>query len=161
MSTETQIASGCSACLVAAIEHRDEAAVRRMLSDQTVQYVDTVWLPLALNSKFRFIKHEPWSLTFVSCSVAESSQVCDNICPHPSAIESLETGQEIKSCAISVLLMAMLFSTPDFNALQILIESGRFDLREPLIFHQFDLYRKWVLIAVNALGMASYTNRHC
>ena len=31
--------------------------------------------------------------------------------------------------------MAMLFSTPDFNALQILIKSGRFYMQEPLIFH--------------------------
>ena len=61
----------------------------------------------------------------------------------------------MKSCTISVVLMAMLFSTPDFNALQILIQSGRFNLREPLIFHQLDMHKRvWNLIVVNALGMA-------
>ena len=51
--------------------------------------------------------------------------------------------------------MAMLFSTSDFNALQILIESGRIDMREPLIFNQLDMHeRMWNLISVNALGMA-------
>ena len=51
--------------------------------------------------------------------------------------------------------MAMLFSTLDFNALQILIQTGKFDPREPLIFHQLDMQQMvWNLIAVNALGMA-------
>ena len=126
-----------------------------MLTDPTVQYADTVWLPLPLDSQFHFIRPLPWRLKFASCSQAEFFEVCNNICRHPTAIETLTPGRYIKSCAISVLLMAMLFSTPEFNALQILIKSGRFDLREPLIFHQFDIPRgKWVLIAVNALGMA-------
>ena len=47
-------ASGCSESLVAAIELRDEAAVRRMLADPTVQYADTVWVPMPLTSKSPF-----------------------------------------------------------------------------------------------------------
>ena len=116
--------------------------------------MQTVWLPLALDSQFCFIKPVPCRLKFVSCSVAESLQVCDDICPHLTLIESLDAGREMKLCAISVVLMAMLFSTPDFNALQILIESGRFDLRELSVFNQFDLPSwKWVLIAVHELGI--------
>ena len=42
MGTTSPKVSGCSACLAAAIEHRDYATVRRMLADQTVPYADNV-----------------------------------------------------------------------------------------------------------------------
>ena len=90
-----------------------------------------------------------------------------NGCPHPTAVETLEAGRKLNSCVISVLLMAMLFSTPDFNALHILIGSGRFDLREPLIFHRCYNSKTWQLIAVSTLGMAlviyraNYTRAEC
>ena len=153
MSLTISKPSGCSACLVAAIENRDEAAVCRMLADLKVQYADTVLLliPMPLDSQFNLIEPVPGKIQYVSCIPAKSLHFGDDICPH----QSLATGQNLKLCFISVLLMAMLFSTTDFNALQILIESGRFDMREPLIFHQFDMDKRMCnLIVVNALGMA-------
>ena len=174
---------GCSACLVAAIELRDEATVRRMFADSNVQYADTVWLPLPIRSPFHMIEsHENRifaalsssrffdKYSFMSCIAANNLQVGVNGCPHPTAIETLEAGYEPKSCVISVVLMAMLFSTPKFNALQILIESGRFDLRDPLIFHQCNddyFANSWKLIAISTLGMAllidraTYTGSEC
>ena len=103
----------------------------------------------------------------MSCIAAENLQVGVNRCPHPTAIETLEAGCKQNSCVISVVLMAMLFSTPDFNALQILIESGRFDLRESLVFHQCYNSKNLQLIAVSTLGMvllierANYTVAEC
>ena len=103
----------------------------------------------------------------MSCIAANNLQVGVNGCPHPTAIETLEAGNELNSCAISVVLMAMLSSTPDFNALQILIESSTFDMREPLIFHQCYNSENWQLIAVSTLGMAlvidktNYTKANC
>ena len=168
MSTTSSKTSGCSACLVAAIEHRDNAAVRRMLADQTVQYADIVWLPLPLGSLFHAIDRVLRPLfrgyTIISCIAANNQRVGINQCPHSVAIETLEVGEEPKPCVISVVLMAMLFSTPDFNALQILIESGRFDMREPLIFHLCHYYglnyQEWKLIAVSPLGMALLLDRN-
>ena len=183
MSTTYPKVSGCSACLVAAIEHRDEASVRRMLADKSVQYEDTVWLPLiyhqlispltGISSNKLLSPFDPieqvsfnglFQYTFVSCIVANNRRVGVNQCPHPVAIETLEVGEEPKSCVISVVLMAMLFSTPNFNALQILIESGRFDLREPLVFHLCLCYNsdfeKWKIIVVSTLGMAILIDRY-
>ena len=151
---------GCLACLAAAIELLDEATVRRMLADSSVQYADIVWLPLPIGSPFHIIKSESsnqifgkYSLMF--CIAAENLQVGVNRGSHPTAIETLEAGRKPNSCAISVVLIAMLFSTPDFNALQIMLESGRFDLREPLVFHQCYNFKNWQFIAVSTLGISS------
>lgn len=67
-------AFGCSACLVAAIELRDEATMHRMLSDPKVEYRDTVWLPI--QSLFKLIKtvsnYEDLEAELVSAIAAES-----------------------------------------------------------------------------------------
>ena len=163
---------GCSACLVAAIELRDEAIVRLMLADSSVHYADIVWLPLPIRSPFHMIESDSSNQIFgkyslMSCIAAENLQVGVNRCPHPTAIETLEAWRHPNSCVISVVLMAMLFSTPDFNAMQILIESGRFDLREPLVFHQCYNSKNWQFIAVSTLRMAlvidraNYTGAEC
>lgn len=171
---------GCSACLVAAIELRDEAKMRRMLADPNVEYKDTVWLPI--QSPFKLVKtlsnYEDVEAELLSAIAAESvasvsdvsnssapKATCEDICPHPISVpETLITDANVpESCAVSVVMMALLYSTTDFNALQILIDSGQFDLREPLIFHlhydtnslAWEIWDKeWALVVVSPLGIA-------
>ena len=61
------------------------------------------------------------------------------ICVHqridPEMQQPLEAGH-VDKVAVNVLAMAMIFSTPHFNALQICIDSGRFNLTEPIVFHE-------------------------
>ena len=149
MATQKQF--GCSACLIAAIERHDEATLRRLLDDQQVQYNDTVWL--RIRSNFNMIDPLHNGLNFLSCVPANSHE--NVACEHPIISEQpLEVGNPA-ACAISVVMMALLFSTADFNALQILIHSGRFNFREPLVYHlQRTNSNSWSLIIVNPLGMA-------
>ena len=49
--------------------------------------------------------------------------------------QPLEVGH-VGKMVVNVLAMAMIFSTPDFNALQLLAESGRFALSELIVFHE-------------------------
>ena len=79
-------------------------------------------------------------------------------CPHPIVIDTLIAGD---SCAVSVVMSAMLFSTVDFNVLQILIESGRFDFQEPLVYHCRNPFQvteevdaNCSLVVVSPFGMA-------
>ena len=57
--------------------------------------------------------------------------------------------------ALSVVLAALLYTTNDFNGLQMLVESGKFDLPEPLIFHMIRRnIAEWSLVAVDPIGAA-------
>lgn len=49
--------------------------------------------------------------------------------------EQLLTPGKPTHIVISVVYTAMLHTTPKFNALQILAESDKFDLTEPVILH--------------------------
>ena len=62
-------------------------------------------------------------------------------CAHPIVEETLVPG-EPANIAMSVVLSLMLHTTAKFNALQILMESHKFDMNEPLIFR-----RRWNLTA--------------
>ena len=153
----------CSGCLVEAFELKDEAILRRMLFDRKVDYSDTHWMPISdrlLRNKLSlFAKYSNQS----SYIVYAKPRVGRDGCHHPSATKdkTLIAGEETNSVAISVVLMAMLLSTPNFNLLKILIESGKFDFREGLVFHLCDSFSKeWKLIEVNPLGMALLIDIH-
>ena len=123
-------------------------------------------MSLTSKSPFHVIRKQSNLLVkskYISC-VAKEMQVNAFCCFHSTTIETLEALNEKKRYIISVVLRAMQFSTTDFNAPQIIIESGRFYLREPLIFHQcniFPTFNEWQLIAVSPLGMALLFDRKC
>ena len=54
--------------------------------------------------------------------------------------------------AISVVLASILRSTAEFNALEVLFESEKFHLREPLIFHLIGW--QWSIVSVARIGLA-------
>lgn len=127
-----------------------------MLADPN-KYRDTLWLPNTW--PYNAIEFVPSRSGFLSCIPVKTpaNSLAGARCPHPSVMETY-VGRNPAACAVSVVLMAMLFSTAEFNVLQILRDSGKFDLREPLLFHQcrpnWDNKMEWSLVAVNPLGMA-------
>ena len=66
--------------------------------------------------------------------------------------EMLEAGKPA-NFAVSVALMSMLNTSGDFIALQVLVDSDKFDLHEPLVFH-IPPENCWSLVAVDPIGMA-------
>ena len=70
--------------------------------------------------------------------------------------ETLAPGRPA-NIALSVVLVSMLNTTGEFNALQVLVDSQKFDLNEPLLFHlPFYDWGVWKLslVAVDAIGVA-------
>lgn len=55
-------------------------------------------------------------------------------CTHPIVEETPVAGRPA-NVAMSVVLSSMLHTTPEFNAFEMIIESHKFDMNEPLIFH--------------------------
>ena len=155
--TESKTLFGCSAGLLAAIERGEEATLRQMLSDKQVQYRDTVWLPTG--SQFKLINPLNIGISIMSSIPANFPNILHpKQCPHPIVTETLIAGD---LCAVSVVMSAMLFSTVDFNVLQILIKSGRFDFQEPLVYHCRNPFQvteevdeNCSLVVVSPLGMA-------
>ena len=76
-------------------------------------------------------------------------------CSHPAVEETLVPGAPV-NIAMSVVLTAMLHTTVDFNAFQIVAESQKFDLTEGLIFHgrERNSTRKWNVLIMDPVGMA-------
>lgn len=153
----SQRVNGCSACLITAIERRNYVSIREMLSNRKLYFRDTLWLPIRYGSYFiKAIELSPVGIRFLS-SIPSHLAYPPWQCHHPFVKETYDCGSP-EACAISVIVMAMLCSTPEFNALKILIDSDRFDLREPLLFHicQSNSYYEmdWRLVCINPLGMA-------
>lgn len=61
--------------------------------------------------------------------------------------------------AMSVVLTSILYATPEFNALQIIADSRKFDLCEPLIFHWNFYTEYWYLVVLDAAGLAILLDR--
>ena len=149
--------SGCSGCIIDAIVSHDERRLLDLLSNANVKFSDTYWIPrvsfLPLMGKF-------WH-SLRNFRTAQTSQVAataEQHCSHPVLAETLEAGKPA-NIAVSVALMAMLHTTDDFNALQVLVKSENFDpdLSEPLTFH-IPPGNCWSLVAVDPIGMAMLLN---
>ena len=121
--------SGCSACLVEAIQHKNKREFRRLLANRQLSFKDTFFIP-----NFSKTIIDPygisWSLPKVSIG---GGSILTNLCSHVIVPENLQAGNG--GTAVSVIQMAMIFSTRKFNMLQLLIESGRFDFSESIIYH--------------------------
>ena len=143
MSTINQ--RGCSHCLVEAIQTRNETRLRALLSSPATCFLDTFWAPVPT---YYYTSLSGIYLNFIgiyfdvereSTSSASEDPSPRDICVHhqidPEMLEPLETGP-VDKVAVNVLAMAMLFSTPNFNALNVCIESGRFNIIEPIVLHE-------------------------
>ena len=82
-------------------------------------------------------------------------------CTHPVLAETLAPGKPA-NIAVSIALMSMLHTSGDFNVLQMLVDSEKFDLSEPLLFHMPLKYRphnSWSLVAVDPIEVALLIER--
>lgn len=62
--------------------------------------------------------------------------------------------------AMSVVLASILYTTTKFNALQILIDSQKFDMSEPIIYYWRNYSNKtWYLVAMSPVGLAILMDR--
>ena len=80
-------------------------------------------------------------------------------CAHPRVANETLVPGEPENIAMSVVLASMLHTTADFNAFQLVVESLKFDLSEPLILHVRNItidgrYSDWELLIVDPAGMA-------
>ena len=151
MASQTARTVGCSGCLIEAIERHDERRLRELLSAEKVQYSDTYWVLRAnllhfMTSISNFVWHYPM-LT------RTDSLTSQPLCAHPLDEETPTPGQPAH-IAMSVLLSSMLHTTAEFNAFQMLVESHKFDVNEPLMFHIMTKETDWRLFIVDLAGMA-------
>ena len=62
-----------------------------------------------------------------------------------------------ENISFSVILSALLHSNDNFNAIQIIIDSSKFDLSEPLVFHarhcSIDGYSIWSVIIIDPISI--------
>lgn len=148
--------SGCSGCLIDACVRHDERRLRHLLSDASVQFSDTYWVPRAHMETNEFMEnfiHSPPTKLMTELSANAKLH-----CTHPVLAETLEAGKP-EHIALSVTLMSMLCTSRDFNALKMLIDSDKFDLSEPLLFHSPLGYGSWSLVAVDLIGLATLFDR--
>lgn len=163
MAALTSKTLGCSGCLIEAIERCDEATLRQLLFEPNVEFHDTFWIatpdvhkelliapfrdgPECFPALFEFKLASRFRRSPTQCAHSmEEGHLCD-INSYPKRI------------AMSVVLTSMLHSTSEFNALQILVDSQKFDLSDYLIFHfkdnEYVGLEHWSLVAIDAFGLA-------
>ena len=149
MASETTRTRGCSGCLIEAIELHDERRLHNLLSASNVEYSDDYWVPREKLIQFM--------TPFPNCKrrfpmLTSNSLNSQHQCAHPVIEETLVPG-EPENIALSVVLVSMLHTTAQFNAFQIVIESRKLDMKEPLIFH-LRIKRNWSFFIVDPVGMA-------
>lgn len=161
MASQTSKAVGCSRCLIEAIERHDERRLRDLLS-ANVQYSDTYWANrLKLKDRtvsckeyiekvgFDIFQHFPLMLT------NRESVACEELCTHRE-IDATATPGDYKNIAMSVVLAAMLHTTAEFNAFQVLIESHKIDMDKQLMFHmrKSEMCDSWLFVQIDLEAMA-------
>ena len=154
MASQTMKIVGCSGCVIEAIERQNEQRLRELLSAANVEYSDTHWVSVfqiklmaSYPNRFRC-----FPMKSSTCSLTSEQQ-----CDHPIVEETLVPG-EPANIAMSVVLSSMLHTTAEFNAFEMVVESHKFDMSEPLIFH-LTWYTElsldhWSFFIVDAAGMA-------
>ena len=150
---------GCSGCLIEAIERHEERTLRQLLSNANVEYSDIHWVPRDSLLLFK----EPFLNTtseYLACSCPRFPVLSNFFllnasqhCYHRVVDETLTPGKP-ENIAMSVVLSSMLYTTAEFNAFKIVVESHKFDMNEPLIFHQRQSSKSWSLGIVSPAGMS-------
>ena len=123
--------AGCPACVVEAMQSNDENWFRILLTDPQLSYNDTFSIPkwektikdsFGINWKFPIVP---------SGGGSSSNQLCSHVVERTNLLAS-----NLFSTTISLVQMSIICSTQHFNSLQMLIDSGKFDFSEPIIFHE-------------------------
>ena len=158
MASQTKTV-GCSGCLIEAIERHEEGRLRNLLWAANVEYSDTYWVPRDSLLMFK----EPFLNTaneYFACSCPRFPVLSNFFlltasehCTHRIVEETLVPGQPV-NIAMSVVLSSMLYTSVNFNAFQIVVESHKFDLNESLIFHLRESRTNWSLVIVDPAGLA-------
>ena len=119
------------------------------------RFGDTYWMPC----ESLFKRTENFWHSFNGFRTSQWTQLAanDEHCTHPVLAERLTPGKPA-NIAVSVALMSILNTTIYFNALQVLVDSEKFDLSEPLFFHMPFEYvsqqTSWSLMAVDSIEVA-------
>ena len=154
MALQTAGTRGCSGCLIRAIVLHDVKTLRRLLSSDSAEFSDTYWIPIA---SLDCIVAESDTLPEFRTLFSQLVKKATKHCIHSMLAETLSPGRP-DNIALSFVLMAMLNTTSEFNPLQILIDSHKFDLSEPLLFHLplGGFMGMWTvsLVAVDPVGLA-------
>ena len=149
MASETKRPQGCSGCLIDAIERHDKRRLRNLLSASNVKYSDNYWVPREQLCQFM----TPFSNSITRFPMLTTDFLYSkHQCVDPVVEETLMQ-KEPANIAMSVVLVSMLHTTAQFNAFQIVVESRKFDLKEPLIFH-LKKKTKWPFLIVDPAIMA-------
>lgn len=145
----------CSGCIIEVIERADQSTLRQLLSQQNVEFIDTYWAPSDSFTHF-LDSHKFYPVLSVS---AQNELNFEKQCTHSMLEQTLLPGKP-PHIAMSVVLTAMLYTTSEFNALQILLESKLFDLSEPLVFHYyFSELNCWNILYADAAAIALLLDR--
>lgn len=130
---------GCSGCLIEAIERGDETTLRQLLPAPNVEFHDSYWISRSSLSVLEAPNPERCKCFPVVSAASETAPRCPQPenCSHSIFERNLlpDVKKRLKHIAMSVVLSAMQHTTRHFNALQILVESQKFDMSEPVIFH--------------------------
>ena len=123
--------TGCPACLVEAMQCNDVNWFLRLLADPQLSFNDTFSI-----SKWEEMIEDSFGISWPFPLILRGGGPSSNhLCSHVFVPENLQANSE-RGAAISVIQMAMIFSVPEFNPSQMLIDSGKFDFTEPIIFHE-------------------------
>ena len=136
--------SRCSECVCEAIELHYERRLQELLHEPGVYYADTFWAP-APRARFQRVarrgEHVSWEY---HTNVGETGAPKDlrESCGHMLIDAELRARIDVEQrfYLLVSLVQVAVEHTDDaddgFNPLQILADSGKFDLSEPLIYHQ-------------------------
>ena len=130
-----------------------------MLSAADVEYSDTHWVP---RDRIRIFSNPLQYLTLTSTYPSANrfpvlsnpeSVTCNMQCEHPVVFGLLSPGDERKpvNIAMSVVLSSMLHTTAEFNAFQMVVDSRKFDMNEPLIFYFKETFSGYFRFRFSAL----------
>ena len=149
-----------SGCLIDAIVCHDERRLRHLLSDASAKFSDTYWMRRE-SLLIRIAIFKPSIRGFRTTQWSKLAELDAEHCTHPVLAETLAPGKPA-NIAVSVALMSMLHTSGHFNLLQVLVDSRKFDLSEPLLFHMpiaYGLPNSWSLVAVDPIEFALLIDR--
>ena len=131
----------------------NERRLRGLLLDSNLKYSDTHWVRRSFVVKFTAaFPNDFKQIPVLMSDIPVKAQLR---CAHPAVEETLVPGAPV-NIAMSVVLTAMLNTTVDFNAFQIVVNSKKFDLNEALIFHRrkWNSTTNWIVEIMDPIGMA-------
>ena len=134
---------GCSECLSIAIESRRPELLKALLERPNIAYRDMFWAPMPnMRWSHRYGDREYHQAIPILHELSDDSDLsfigqpdCGHTLEDVELLDPL-TEDTTQRSLVSLPVLAERHSTDDFDALQILRDSGKFDLAEPQFFHR-------------------------